>query len=364
MRLKFCILLLLFCNAGALAQEEWPRLDDRGLYNDTPRCRLALSIASSLFYSNNIYEEQDVTPQIPEGFNSKLILEVKKSYGRYEIIDHFHIFKKFPENPEEGKYIDLTTKGINYIYWQIKPTNKVRLVLIIDKFGADNMPWYELYKIPEEMTMEELIALSKSTSNKFRHDGEITSGPHAPLIFQDNDSDELWAIDTNWTFGFWNAWQVFSSGDKDDRTCFVEFCEIGTRRQDLLPNEVNKFAELLYTTLSSRGSFSLYHAYGEIRDQVQNRWVNIALRPWVLNEEVPYERQSAIDSHLDTWISKSHFNKQQYKKILKQYEEAEEALTEYYIEKFDTTPEEAHIMASYALSLVFREYALFLTHSM
>lgn len=349
-RRALILLSCLFLFKPALANENaWPQLDKNV---KTGICSQALDIARATFHSNSFYLYAPAT--MPKNISSKLVLGpsmVGASEDNLLIIDP-SVFLKIPIKNEHGKMS---------IYWQLKAQEKLRYVISENTVGWRGNQ-YALFAIDENISLNQL---NLEEYPLIYNDPKVLipvteEGWRPPLMLQEKDTKTVWAIDVGETYTFLSDWTVYSF-DRDgiQQRCLIHFHPESTTAITLLPEAVQKLSRLLDKTLGDNREEGTSHFTNTINTKVMYTWANVALRPWAVLKESPYNSRVVVDAGLKKWSLRSRASEKIYHQISVQYHKAEYALADYYKKQFDYNTEEAHVMAKQALDIAFRMYFIF-----
>jgi hypothetical protein len=317
----------------------WPALDKS---TASPQCNAALAFAKTMFESDAIYLY--APPVLPANFSSTLALEpaaLDISGGNALKADPA-VFDKIPRIGESAS---------RSLYWQKQANHGMRLVVLEDDRGWQG-DTYSLYSIKEEITPTQFQQRIGS------HDASgltplLGDSWRPPLVFRDRSTKEAWAIDVRQPFITLADWHVYSNGTSGlEMRCTVRFRPDVNPTTKLLPDAVQKLAQLVDQTLGTGADEGTLQPTARLRLDIAHTWANVALRPWAL--PTPYNTREEVDAGLTAWASSGKRPRKIQQEIQNQYPLAQQALAEYYKTTFGRTDKDAAASAAFALDIAFR----------
>ena len=340
---------------------QWPHV----LYK-TPRldgyCAQALKVAKAQFHSDNFYLHEP--PPVPPGLGSTFALGPKPGdiSGGDGIRYNNQFFRKLTPPPH-----DMGVNVRTFVYWQ-KTAATGRRVVVVDEPMNWQGDWYGLFTVPinmRPMRFWHQVELMENGSNEtgagVRQVIPLAWSP--PVVFSDNHTARLWAINLNEE----RAWHPYLLGPEVGASdCTIRFQprppfagRLGhVYLLPLLPPAVHQLARTLNAILGPDENFGTLHAVASLRTKARKTWVNVALRPWALTEK-PYNTMEEVNAGLRAWAKSTPRHHRLYDKLRVEYPEARRALAHYYQTRFPKSEKAASEMASRALSIAFRSYFVF-----
>lgn len=340
------------CSSGAgLADETaWPRLDKDSVAGGI--CVDALRIADAVFRSDSTYLYDPSA--ISSDLGIALVLQPKAldiSEGDALVADAA-IFQKLSKPDEDGNMP-------RSLYWQIKASHGARFALVEDSFGWRG-DQYTLFAVKDDVTSNAFIAGYSSDAKKSRFTPLVPVGWRPPLVLKDKATGDLTAVDVGAPYDFLSDWRVYSLDDDGAKQrCTVHFHPQAKGEQDLLPKAVRRLATLLDGTLGSGEGEGTLQQTARVRIEVMHSWANVAMRPWAVMKQQPFDTRKVVDEGLQKWSHEAKSFGKLYRQIQAQYPRAERALAQYYRSRFAKTPDEARTMAKENLDIAYRMYFVF-----
>lgn len=180
-----------------------------------------------------------------------------------------------------------------------------------------------------------------------------------PLILQSGE-ENLWAIGGSHPAIPFPTWSIYARGTGKEMMlqCEVHF---GPDKPPLklLPPPVQKLHALLSEAVGDGRDEGTLHPTAHIAVEVQHIWANIATRPWVLPELVPYNSREEVDRNLMQWTRPVKSFYRLHQKIYTLYPTAQKSLEKYYISHFGMSAKDAKKLAAQSLDIAFRSYFVF-----
>ncbi len=346
----FAVLLIGLSQTAWADEATWPQLDKA---SDSSICSEAFKIANSAYRSDNSYLY--APPAIPQDIGSTLVLlpPALDISGRDALVTNPSVFYKIPKNNQDGNYP-------TNIYWQIKAKNGLRYVMNEDAFGWRG-DQYTLFTLKEDITPDKFIEGYTRNPQEAAFTPLIGEGWRPPLMLQEKNTENVWAIDVGAPYTFLSDWVVYSIGtDGAKQRCMINFHPAAKTATDLLPMPVRKLAALLDGTLGSGENEGTYHATAHVQKEVMHTWANVAMRPWAASKEQRDNNCEQVDTVLKEWSHREKNFKEKnfklYQDISTQYPKAERALADYYKSQFNKNTAEADAMAKQTLDIAFCRY--------
>jgi hypothetical protein len=348
----FAMLPVALLQTAWAAEPVWPQI---GEGSDSGICSEAFKIADSAYRSDNFYLYE--LPTIPQHISSALVLKPRTQYGAdisggdALIADHA-IFQKIPKNNKYGNYP-------RSIYWQITAKNGERFVINERDFGWRG-DQYSLFSVKDDVSQEKFLEGYNQETQRWTFTPLIDEVWRPPLMLQEKNTGDIWAIDVGAPYAFLSDWNIYSMGtDGAKRYCTIHFHPVAKTATALLPIAVRRLAILLDGTLGSGANEGTLHLTAGVRTEVMHTWANVAMRPWAALKAQPYNNRERVDTELKKWSHKAKTFHKLYQDISTQYPKAERALADYYKTQFNKNADEANAMAKEALDITFRRYSVF-----
>ncbi len=306
-------------------------------------CRDTLTVANAVFHSTAFrLDENMVAPRSAP-------LDVANVAGDYEAANSHGIFKILPQPTPT----DPDAYGHPGTYWQIAPTQNVRWVIVETPFNWRG-DFYTLYAIDPATTETGFVATDDEKDPRVVLANEWTPA----AVLRNRQSGEVWAVDTQ-SYDIPAVWTVYAAGaDGVKARCTLTFGPKVKTAFDLLPAPVRALAVDLDGTLGDGRNEGTLHPTGQIRDQVQQAWTNIALRPWALTWK-PYHSRRNADLGLRHWSRGAPSFRALYQRIQADYPAAVAALADLYVQRFGKTPQAARALAEHNLDFAYRIHFVF-----
>jgi uncharacterized protein len=316
---------------------QWPRMEGDVEKNF---CARSLALAEMAFRSSkfSLGELPKLSPDL---------------LGGAELWSEPSLFEKLPRL-KPGTSNALEVSEHTGFYWQLKPQHGFRLVMNLGSLGWRGTT-YAVYALPVKMSTEEFnksISTNRNSSITLR-----AEGLGKPLLLQEKSSGELWILELS--NSEWAATAVEADGTK--RGCQIQFRPPNSYRNlklPLLPEPVQKFAQLLDSALGSGKIDGTLNSTARRREKISDLWWNLSLRPWASLSE-PYNTRAKIDKELTKKARDNPGFRKTLEEITNQYALAESSLAKHYIEVFSKKPDEASALAKKALDNVYREHFVF-----
>lgn len=348
----FAVLLIGLSQTAWADEATWPQLDKA---SDSSICSEAFKIANSAYRSDNSYLY--APPAIPQDIGITLVLQpsAHDTSVRDTLVTDPSVFQKIPKNNQDGNYP-------TNIYWQIKAKNGLRYVMNEDAFGWRG-DQYTLFTLKEDITPDKFIECYTRNPQEAAFTPLIGEGWILPLMLQEKNTENVWAIDVGAPYTFLSNWVVYSIGtDGAKQRCMINFHPAAKTATALLPMPVRKLAALLDGTLGSGENEGTYQATARLKTEVMHRWANVAMRPWAASKAQPYDRGEleasplqCVDTDLKERSRLAEIFKL-YPDISTQYPKAERALADYYKSQFNKNIADADAMAKQTLYIAFCTY--------
>jgi hypothetical protein len=317
-----------FSAQSAFAQETWPRLEAGA---GVAACEQALALARDAFTSDSFYLYDRPTTQPP---GSAIVLRVGDmgADGPDGIIADPSVFIIRPPSRRVGR-----------LHWAARANQGQRLV-VEDSPHSWRGYNYAVYAIPETMTPDAFVASQPDALSS--HEWQ------PPVVVRDATTGALSAIIRD-TY-FLSPWRVFTQSERGyAEACSVQFRAEAERGDELLPGPVRLLAHRVDATLGDGRNEGTLNSTGRIRFQLSHTWANVARRPWALNARFITPRP-LVDAGLRRWSRQAPSFRAAYDILLEQYPIAQAALETHYQETLDLSPEQAQVMAAYALDFALR----------
>lgn len=340
---------------------QWPQV----LYQ-TPRlaayCAQALKVARAQFQSDHFY--LNGPPPIPPGLGSTFALgpDPGDISGGEGIQYNHRFFRKLTPPPH-----DTRVNANTFVYWQ-KTASPGRRVVVVDEPMNWQGDWYGLFTVPVNMQPKRFwhqIGQLESGTDKTEAGVRqvIGLGWRPPVVFSDNRTDRLWAINLNQE----RAWYPYTIGPKvatSECTILLQPRPPYLGRSGhvyllpLLPPAVHQLARTLNVILGQDENSGTLHPVASLRTAAGKTWVNVALRPWALTNE-PYNTMAEVNAGLRAWAKSTPSHHRLYDELMVEYPEARRALAHYYRSRFHKSDKAASELATRALNIAFRSYFVF-----
>lgn len=348
--MKFCsfncgLLLSLALSSANAARDEWPKLVNG---QNSAECKAAMRLAKWAYTSDNF--TLWAPPIIPDDFGYTMVVGPEGSDlsggDALDVDVDVDTFTKIPLPEYEARSI----------YWQIEPRHGERMV--IEEIGHG---WrgdaYNVRSIDLQTSEADYFAARKSGVLSTLP-ALIDGGWRAPLVFKKDAGQDLWMIYVGEPYVFSPNWSVYASDSTRLKlTCEIRFRPDVKNASFLLPRPIQRLSILLDQTIGSGQNEGTLQPTARIRIDVQQAWVNAALRPWATGE--PYNTREEVDTNLETWSGQGLAYRKTYTSIEEQYPRAERALSKYYGEKFRMPKGEAESTAKRVLDSVLRIHYIF-----
>lgn len=332
---------VLVCAAPAMAatHRAWPKL--QGDTHSTP-CTEAFKIAKATFDSDSFYLY--APPTLSQDLQSTLVLKpiALDISGGDALQADASIFDKMPRLGERAN---------RSIYWQKAAQQGHRLVIQEEAYGWRG-DQYMVFVIAENIKASTFLAddAKELAASKYPL---IAGGWRPPLVFKDNQSQQLWVIDVGSMPGLLPTWYIHAlQADGIKQQCVIQFRPALKHAVDLLPTPVRKLNQLLDQAIGPGNDEGTLQPTARLRIKIEHTWANAALRPWSL--EAPYNSRADIDEGLKNWSHVSQAHLKLHQSILNQYPLAEKALARFYEQRFHKKAPEARLLAAYVMDIAIR----------
>ncbi|MEJ7804988.1 MAG: hypothetical protein WKG03_03580 [Telluria sp.] len=328
-----CILLVLQSSCSVAAETNWPRLVNGKRHSE---CNAAFKMASS-FHRSTAFTVWQWEPRA-ESAEHKLIFPNK-------VDGHGVDVKSTPFTQ-----VEIPTKRI--AYWQTAPYRNSRLVIEAELYG------YRGDEYNVRVAHASLTPSSYFLTTHHYEDGPTTALFDAtwmpPIVFQRKNTGYLWLIDVGSPRALTPYWKVYVPKEgKYLVTCQVQFSPKVTDSASLLPHPVQRLARLLDQSIGAFGEED------ELRNEIQQTWVNVALRPGAMGS--PFNSRKEVNSGLSRWAEKGKGYRVAHTQIKAQYRVAETALAMYYATQFNLSKNRSRSTAKKVLDIAFRRHYVFHT---
>ena len=339
----------LLVSAHAFA-EPWPRLSDG---HDLVPCVDALTLATEVYRSNSA--GVSYPPVDGRGLRSKFVLKPKVRSG-----GTFDGGLELNADPAHFETLAPPSEARDRLYWGTTAANGYRLVVHGNLIGWRGYN-YSAFSIAESSTPESFLAdLNKNRPSLI--DAAAWGDPWSvPLVLRERESGRYWILETGRDYPVLSDWLVRVADAKGMvLRCRVLFRPDLEGAVSLLPEPVQELARLLDETLGPAGYREVegtLQQTGRLRGFVQAIWANAALRPWSLHE--PYNTREEVDEGLEVWSHQGAAYLDQYNRIKRQYQAAEQSLADYYRGAYDLNASEATAFSAYAIDIALRAHYMF-----
>lgn len=336
------LLSLTFVTAKA-AEPNWPKLVGG---KNLPECETVLRLAQSAYKSTafNLWEPQN----LPENLGSILVLGPQglDLSGGDALDANLEVFTKVP----------LPEYALRSIYWQTNTSQGNRLVIEEIPHGWRGDA-YAVRLAPKNLTTSEYFS-AKNHQGSGALTTLIDGAWRAPLVFQSNNTGNLWLVYVGEPYVFSPNWLVYLPIDGQlQKACEVRFRPNVNHATSLLPSPVQRLAALLDQSIGRGENEGTLQPTAGIRIRVDQAWANAALRPWAMG--TPYNSREEVDAGLSAWAENGKTYRAAYAEIQAQYKIAEKALTSYYKTRFNMSKIESQSTAKNVLDTALRTYYVF-----
>jgi hypothetical protein len=257
---------------------------------------------------------------------------------------------------DKGVFSTIDNRGARPLAWQSVPKGKLRWVINANPFG-----WrgdiYTLYAIDKGINP---MAFDPNDAQSTR---AIIDAPFVrlipPVMLRDARTHTVWALDTgdfNQVLGDWSVYAERENGIK--KVCTIRFSKPVKTALALLPKAVLLFANELDATMGDGRDEGTLHPTATLRNNIQSAWANAILRPWAMTKQ-PYNTRRDVDAGLRRWARRAASFNTLYEQIRMQYPIAQQALAELYIERLGKTPQQANMLATRNLDIIYRSHFVF-----
>jgi hypothetical protein len=333
-------LALITANAVGI---DWPKLV-RG--KNHPECKTAFRLAKSAYKSESFHLWEPQT--LPKDLNATLVLGPQglDLSGGNAIKANLEIFTKIPLLEDEQRSL----------YWQTKTNQKNRLVI-------EEMPhgWrgdaYAVRSVPKTLTTSEYFAATKNQGSEWLKT-PIDGAWRTPLVFQRNNTENLWIVYVGEPYDFSPNWIVYLPvAGQLQEACKVQFRPNVKYATSLLPSSVQRLATLLDQSIGKGENEGTLQPTAQRRIDVDQVWANAALRPWAMG--TPYNSRKEVDAGLLAQAKNGKSYQAAYVEIKAGYKIAEKALADYYQEQFNMPEIKAKSTAKIVLDVALRTHYVF-----
>lgn len=253
-------------------------------------------------------------------------------------------------------------------HWQREARDGRRILVVENPFNSHGS-WYYLFLVdeallPENLPQDYLAAIRAS----FR---QPESGPTmlvpalydgswaTPTILRDENSGALWVLKQGEFYFRQSEWQVHVSGAEGfSLLCRIVFNADGKEGLDRMPRAVRRFADLADEALGPGLNEGTLNPTQGIRNWVAHSWTTLAERPWALTA-TPYNSREEVEAGLAVWAKGVPARLRLHRNLLESLEPAENALTEFLLNRFPIGEEDARAFSAYAIDHMLRSYFTF-----
>lgn len=333
-RIAACLVLVLQSGFSIAADINWPKLVKGANQSE---CKAAFKLAKSYHRSAAFtFWEWESRPVI---VGHKSIFPVRAGFNGVDV-------KSLPFTP--FTHVEIHNRRI--AYWQTAPHQNSRLVIEALLFG------YRGDEYTVRVAPASLTPAGYFSATHIYKDGPTTALFDAtwtpPVVFHRKSTGYLWLIDVGSPRSFSPYWNVYVPKEgKYQATCQVQFSPKVKKSASLLPPPVQRLARLLDQSI---GGFT---EFGELRNEVQQTWVNVALRPGAMG--APYNSRKEVASGLSGWAEQGMGYRVAHNQIGAQYKVAETALAMYYATHFKMSENKSRATAKKVLDIAFRRHYVF-----
>lgn len=341
--------MLLWLSHGVAAGEmTWPRLGDGDPANGL--CGEALALARSSYQSDRFY-----LYALPDLRSANITSAFALRQGEQgtpsedTLVEDQSVFQKIAKPSRDQA-------PPRSVYWQIKPERGLRYVMSEEAFGWRG-DQYTLFAVGESMTPSQFFEATGSDNATTALLPVIDQTWRPPLMLQETANGEVWAIDVGPPFVAFADWKVYSiAADGAKQRCTVRFGDQNELGPALLPEPVQRWAELLARSLDDKHDAGTMHFVTGLKQYIRYLWTNIAVRPQAFVKEQPDVGRAAAEKAIGKWAEATPRLRTLRTEILEQFPRAQKSLADYYKERFSKSDQEAAAMAQQALDIVFRSY--------
>ncbi len=152
---------------------------------------------------------------MPQDIGSALVLypsELNISGGDALVADA-SVFKKIPKDNQ-----DIYARSI---YWQMNANHGLRYVMNEDIFGSYG-DQYTLFAVKEDITSEQFIKNYSRNPQETAFTPLVEEGWRPPLMLQEKNNGNVWAIDVGAPYVFLGDWNIYSIGE-DEQSNVVRY---------------------------------------------------------------------------------------------------------------------------------------------
>jgi hypothetical protein len=306
-------------------------------------CRDTLSAADTAFYSKAFRLSDAIA--LPPGAPVRIVVQRAAGdiSGGDAVVADRGVFKTLSQADHDD---------VRKIYWQVSPQAGIRWV-VTDRPAGWRGDIYDLYALDPSDVEAGFVVAEGADPHKILGERWLPA-----LMLRGARTGAIWAVDTS-GFDIPDIWSIYTAGkDGVKSRCQIVFGPKVKTVFNLLPARVHTLAVDLDGTLGTGRDEGTLQPTSRIRDEVDQAWADIALRPWAVSVK-PYHSRRNADAGLRHWSQGAPSFRALYLRIQADYPAAVDALADLYVQRFAKTPQAAHALAEHNLDIVYRMHFVF-----